>query len=267
MIAAISLLVVLTLSIIITRVATIALVHTGLARQAARFQARSAFSGVGYTTSEAEKVVNHPVRRKILMLLMLLGNAGIVTAVASMMLTFVNTEQSSEWLVRIALLVVGISALWAAAQSQWLDRRMSRLIGALLKRWTDIDARDYASLFHLGGEYQVIELRVEEGDWLADRTLAQLRLPDEGVVVLGVEYPDGSYMGVPGGEVRLHRGDILLLYGRKDSFDALDRRERGIRGALEHQNAVVAQRHEAEKEREKAVEREKEVQSKKRAES
>lgn len=94
MFAVISLLVVLTLSLLITRIATVALTHTGLSRDSARFQARSAFTGVGFTTTESEKVVNHPVRRRILMMLMLLGNAGIVTVVASFMLTFVEQPGS-----------------------------------------------------------------------------------------------------------------------------------------------------------------------------
>lgn len=49
-----SLLVVVTRSILVTRIATLALTHTGLSREAASFQARSAFTGVGFTTSEAE---------------------------------------------------------------------------------------------------------------------------------------------------------------------------------------------------------------------
>src|SRR5687767_7500660 len=69
------------ISLLITRIASVALTVTGLSRQSARFQARSAFSGVGFTTSEAEDVVNHPVRRRIVMWLMLIGNAGLITIV------------------------------------------------------------------------------------------------------------------------------------------------------------------------------------------
>lgn len=64
MLSIVSLLLILTLSILITRIATVALTHTGLSREAARFQARSAFTDVGFTTSESEKVVNHPERRR-----------------------------------------------------------------------------------------------------------------------------------------------------------------------------------------------------------
>ena len=76
MLAIISLLLIVALSLIVTRTAAVALTYTGLSQQAASFQARSAFTGVGYTTSEAESLVNHPVRRQVVMLLMLLGNAG-----------------------------------------------------------------------------------------------------------------------------------------------------------------------------------------------
>ncbi len=83
-----SLLLVVAVSLIITRVATVILVASGLSRQAARFQARSAFTGAGFTTTESESVVNHPLRRKVVMTLMLLGNAGIVASASTLIIGF-----------------------------------------------------------------------------------------------------------------------------------------------------------------------------------
>jgi len=97
MVSIFSLLLIISLSILITRIATIALLHTGLSRESARFQARSAFTGVGFTTAESEKVVNHPVRRRILLLLMLLGNAGVATAMSSLILTFIGKGQGGAF--------------------------------------------------------------------------------------------------------------------------------------------------------------------------
>lgn len=51
MYAIILLLVVAILSLLITRIATIALTATGMAQPPARFQARSALTGVGSTTT------------------------------------------------------------------------------------------------------------------------------------------------------------------------------------------------------------------------
>lgn len=56
-------LVVLTLSFLITRLATVALALTGVSADLARLQAVSAPTGVGFTTPESENIVSHPVGR------------------------------------------------------------------------------------------------------------------------------------------------------------------------------------------------------------
>lgn len=241
MIAVLSLLTVIMISIVLTRIATIALVQTGLARESARFQARSALTGVGFTTDEAERVVRHPVRRRIILGLMLLGNAGIVGAVSSLMLTFLGRGADQSMAVRVVLLVAGLVALWSFASSRWVDRRLSRLTEWALSRWTDLDVRDYASLMHLAGEYRLGELEVEEDDWLAERTLAELALRDEGIIVLGIQRRTGEYFGAPNGSTRLFAGDTLILYGRAPALLEIDERRKGWSGDFEHDQAVAEQ--------------------------
>jgi len=107
MIAVISVLLVLSISMIVIRVATVALIHTGMGREGARFQARSAFTGAGFTTSEAEDVVSHPVRRRIVAWLMLAGNVGIVTAMSSLLLSFVDMRGSQGAWLSLGVLVAG----------------------------------------------------------------------------------------------------------------------------------------------------------------
>jgi hypothetical protein len=241
LVAVYSLLVILVLSISITKIATVALTHTGLSRESARFQARSAFTGVGFTTREAEPVVNHPVRRRILMLLMLLGNVGIVSAISSLVLTFVQEEVSSlGWVLRIGLLTSGVAGLWSIASSQWLDTRVSRAVSWALNRWSELEVRDYAGLLHLSGDYKIVELEVAEGDWLAEKCLSDLCLRDEGVLVLGIQRDDGRYVGAPKGSSEVVPGDRLLLYGRESALKNLD--ERGeLAGNAAHDEAVREQ--------------------------
>ena len=62
-----ALLIIVIVSLLIVRIGTNALVLTGMSLDASRFQAASAFFGVGFTTSEAEMVVGHVVRRKIIL--------------------------------------------------------------------------------------------------------------------------------------------------------------------------------------------------------
>lgn len=86
----------LVLSMTVVRIASVALSLTGISRELARFQARSAFTGAGFTTTESEQVVRHPVRRRIIMLMMLLGNAGIVTVISSLVLSFVTADRDAS---------------------------------------------------------------------------------------------------------------------------------------------------------------------------
>lgn len=117
--ALITLLTIILVSIIINKFATAALQRTGLPRDVASFQAQSAFSGVGFTTSESEYVVNHPVRRRIIRLLILMGSAGVSGVIATLILTFVGQTREGA-IVRLVYLSIGLLLLYIFASSRRL---------------------------------------------------------------------------------------------------------------------------------------------------
>ena len=78
-------LIVAVVSLVFGQLATGALIATGVPPEIAAFQARSAFSGAGFTTTETENVVNHPVRRRIVAATMLVGSLGTPTLVVSVL--------------------------------------------------------------------------------------------------------------------------------------------------------------------------------------
>jgi len=237
---------VLVVSIVIVRIATIALSLTGLSHESAKFQARSAWTGTGYTTTESEQIVGHPIRRRVITWLMILRGAGLVTMLATLLIGFGQADRQ-ESVVRIGMLIVGVLALWAVSGSRHVDVLLRKGVRRLLKRYTGLDTRDYATLFHIGGDYGVSELRVEAEDWLEERTLAELKLSEEGVLVLAVVKPDGTYLGAPRGDQRLEAGDQLLVYGRSESLASLDERRAGLEGEAEHRSAMLEQ-HQLERE-------------------
>ncbi|HEX6673604.1 MAG TPA: TrkA C-terminal domain-containing protein [Actinomycetes bacterium] len=239
--AIITLFIAVLLSVLVARVGTIALVLTGLSHEAAKFQAHSAFLGVGFTTSEAETVVGHPVRRRILLLLMLLGNAGLVGVVVTVLLAFLNVG-GGQVVLRAAALLAALLLVWLLVRSPWVNRRMGALIGHALRRWTHLDARDYADLLNLSEDWSVDELRVRSGEWLCGRTLAELDLEHEGVLVLGIYRADGSFVGTPTGHTPVRDGDTLVAYGRGELIAELDRRAAGPAGDHAHQESVAFER-------------------------
>jgi hypothetical protein len=242
MTALFTLLTVLLLSLLVTRVATVALALTGLSRESARFQARSAFTGAGFTTSESELVVKHPVRRRIVMMLMLLGNAGVVAAVGSLLLAFIETGEPANWGLRLIVLAAGLATLWLLATSHYVDRLVSHVTTRALRRWTSIDVTDYAELLHLAGEYKVVVMPIEAGHWAAGQTLAELNLRAEGMLTLGVERRDGTFLGVPPLETRVNEGDQMTVYGRSSAIDALGHRRASGSAGKDHARAEAAER-------------------------
>ena len=238
--------IVVLVSQLITRVATIALSLTGMSTESARFQARSAFFGVGFTTTEAETVVNHPVRRRIILWLILLGNAGVISVVATLMLSFGGGAGRPG--LRLLVLFAGLAVLMFLFSTRAADRALNPLIRRMLARWTAIRVADYADLLELEGDYEVSEMRIEPADWLAERTLAELKLRDEGVIVLGI-HRGAEYIGTPNGLARIHPGDRVILYGREERLVELDRRT-AEDGDAAHARAVAEQRAVDERERE-----------------
>lgn len=250
MAAILTFLFVLVVSIIVVRIATIALSLTGLSHESAKFQARSAWTGTGFTTTESEKIVNHPVRRRIITMLMIVRGAGLVSMMATLLIGFGGANQDQS-ITRVSILIVGLIALWGLSESRRVDVVLRRLIRGLLKRYTDLDTRDYASLFHIGGDYGVSELTVQEDDWLAGRTLADLRLSEEGALVLAIVEPDGTYRGAPRGTTTLRAGEQLLVYGKAEALRTLDERKAGLAGEADAQRArreqLIAERAEGER--------------------
>lgn len=208
----VSLLIVVTASLLITRIAAAALQLTGLSRSASRFHARSAYTGVGFTTAEAEQVVNHPVRRRIIMALMFVGHVGFVTIISSVVLSFVSMGlQQHPWLSWLVL-ALGLAFLTVVARSSWVDRRLQSIISWALNRWTELDVRDYANLLHLSSGYGVTEVAITE-EAMDGKSLQESGFEGAGILVLGILTSNGEYSGAPQRSAQVHLGDTLFLYG------------------------------------------------------
>ena len=237
---ALSVICILIFSILITRITAAALENTGLSAKSAKFQARSAFTGCGFTTKESEKIVQHPIRRKLIFTLMLLGNAGIVTVIATLLMTFMHKDEKSlPWYLSIAIVAGGILVLWIVSSNKNIDKKLFNVINILLNRFTSLKSRDYSSLLNLADDYQVTELNVSEDDWVVGKTLFESNLRNEGITVLGIERLNGNYIGLPNNVVKVMQGDNLIVYGRESAIKRLDEREKGDIGDQDHEDAKV----------------------------
>ncbi|HZE05660.1 MAG TPA: TrkA C-terminal domain-containing protein [Solirubrobacteraceae bacterium] len=216
-----SLLVVVGISLLITRVAVVILVASGLSREQARFQARSAFTGAGFTTNESEQIVRHPLRRRVVMFLMLLGNAGIVAAAGTLIIGFQNRGTGPAF-GKVAELILGLFALLYASRSRWVDRRLTALASHAVRRFTTVSPTGYGELLGLPERHVVVEVAVRPESQLAGRPLEDLHLDGQGVIVLGLERSTGGYESAPPLTAVVRAGDTVILYGPTSSVRSRD---------------------------------------------
>jgi len=239
MIAIFSLLMVVWLSTLVTKIGAMALTLTGLSQEVAVFQAGSAFSGVGFATNESESIMSHPIRRRIIMIMMLVGNLGIATVAATLIVSFMNTSASDVWWLNILILIAGLAGLWFLASSRWFERRLNKVIAWSLNRWTNLTVKDYSALLHLRSGFVISEKVVSDGNWLVDKTLRETDITREGVLILGIERGSGTYIGTPKADSVIQVNDRLILYGPINVVDELDQRGQGRMGKKAHREAVA----------------------------
>ncbi len=213
-------LVVAVLSMAFTRLAAGALIATGLPSDVASFQARSAFSGAGFTTTEAENVVNHPARRKIIGTTMFVGNLGTPTLVVTVLVGFLapgpgNTTERT--MVTVAGLVLIIMLVANRPAQRALARFGQRQAQQHLLPHLE---RHVTELYAVGDDFVVGSVRVNDEPGPAVRSLRGIDEALPTVSVLGVRHDEG-YFGRPPVDVELDAGDELIVYGRRPDLERL----------------------------------------------
>lgn len=212
MIAALTLFIVLMLSVLVIRTGAVALRLTGLPEQVARFQARSAFTGTGFTTSESEPIVTHPVRRRIVSQLMVVGSLGFVSVMATVIVSLVGSSGSEgALLLQLLWLAAVLLALWFVALNPFADRIMCNIIGRLLVKTEGFGGRKPARLLQLPAGHGVMQILVHPESGLAGRQLREL--VSNGVVILGLQREDGTFVNLPQDSEAVRPADEIFFYG------------------------------------------------------
>ncbi len=198
-------------SFLFVRGASIALMMTGLEKKKARFQALSAFSGTGFTTKEAESVINHPVRRKVVTWLMIMGNAGIVTVIVTSTSSFA-TSRGVQLPINIIVLLVGLFVIYKIATSRGLLRKWDNFLERKLVKSPDFEEVTTEDLLHFLEGFGLVKKIISEDSLLVGSTLAKCKLSEKGILVLGIERGK-KWIPTPKGKEVIQEGDFMIIYG------------------------------------------------------
>jgi amino acid transporter len=194
--------------ILILWIGSMLLEATGMERAKARFQALSALSGTGFTTREAESIVDHPKRRRIVSWLIFLGSVGI-TAFIFIMILYVKAglvwPTLSHIIIIAASIVVFIILIWTGV--------INKLTSGLLKLFRKTPVNE--EILHQAGDYGIVRIKI--GEKAAELTVGNSKFKKPDITILALERGD-KVVSLPKDNESLEAGDYLLCYGKVDEL-------------------------------------------------
>jgi len=216
-------LLVILFSFLIVRAAAIAFMMTGMDQKRARFQALSAFSGTGFTTKEAELIVNHPRRRQIATWLMILGNAGIVTVIVTATSSLVSSE-GYQLPLNILILVVGAFLIYRIVIRTRFGRRWESFVENRFVKSQVFEESTTEDLLHLMEGYGLLQVTITEDSTFVGKSLLEANTPDNEFWIVGV-HRGKNWISLPRSVETINEGDKLVVYGELKTLRQLFRQE------------------------------------------
>jgi hypothetical protein len=210
------LLIAILVSFIVVRIGGFALQLTGIEPEVATFQALSAFSGTGFTTREAERVVGHRTRRRIVTILIILGNAGMVTVIATLVASFTQVSGYTWFLIRLAIIIGGIFGLYqliirSKVGHGILDRMRKPLMNLILR-----EAPVVEEIFNAGKEWAISLVVIKRSSKNVGLSVADITAGGD-VEILAIDRAGTDLIRPDRGE-KIVSGDRLLVYANRESI-------------------------------------------------
>lgn len=219
MAAALTLLILLAGSLFIVRIASVALRLTGLPDHVARFQSISALTGAGFTTTESESIVNFPIRRKVIVSLMIFGNLGLVSVLSTFIVAFGESAGDTEAMIlQGIMIVVVVSFIAFVMTNKTLDKILCSTISRILHRFMNSNQQHFLTVLALDNDYSVAEHVYRGGK--------DLRLPDIvpanlGLNILSVRGTDQTHFDEFGPEFLVGQNETLVCFGSEKNHQKM----------------------------------------------
>jgi len=217
---------ILAVSFIVVRIGAIAFQLTGLEWSLAKFQALSCFTGTGFTTRESEQITRNSQRRRIASILMVLGNAGLVSLIA----TFANSLRTDNSgfnvpflhlvftprLVPLINLIVIIAFVYTGYKiftRTNISRKFTNLLRTKIINKGIIKRISFEELVISTGGYGVSSINICKNNPVVGKVLRDSNLREWDITVLAIER-NRETIPNPSADTKILLDDILICFGK-----------------------------------------------------
>ena len=221
----------ITISFIVVRIGAIAFQLTGLEWSLAKFQSLSCFTGTGFTTKEAELVTGNPQRRRIASTLMIMGNAGLVTmiatfanslrprAVAKITIPFLDLVFPAKILpwANLIIIIIFIFLMYRIFTYTRFASGITRFLKRRLIKREILKPVTFEELLVATGGYGVSSIEINKESSIADKTILEADLRSQDITVLAIERKD-EVIPNPHKDAKILLADRLICFGKLDKI-------------------------------------------------
>jgi K+ transport systems, NAD-binding component len=199
--------------LIIIEVITVLFKLTGLSEEKARFQVISLITGAGFTTKEAELITQHPSRRRLAQILMLIGYVGFLTGI-SFLVDIIKKSLSYK---TASILIIFFTLIFMFFKNKSLLFYFDSFIEKLILRRhlkTKGPNKIYRLITRAKG-YGVFNILIDENSILVGVALKDSNLKPHNIIILNID-KGNQFIGFPTRDYVIEKGDNILLYGKVD---------------------------------------------------
>ena len=207
--------------IFVVKIASVALNMTGLDERKAFFQALSAITGTGFTTRDSELIVNHEIRRRIIMVLMILGNAGLVSVITTLTFSFMKGSFAPVLINTSLTLIVTIFVV-QFLRRRGFTRKFTKKIQERLMQSSGFTKRPVEEIMRLAEGYGIAEVTLNEDCSDIGKTLFDSSFRQRDILILAIER-GAKVIPAPHATDDLKLNDTLICYGKLDNIAKITR--------------------------------------------
>lgn len=223
--------VVLIISYFVVKIGAAAFELTGLDPEQSHFQALSAFTGTGFTTKEAELVAMHRQRRKIVSVLMILGRAGFVTLIATLVTTinpetpgrhifpFIDSHVPSYMIkyINLGIVLIILSVVYKVFHSSRLSALLMKKIQQKMIDKKLIQKVRFEELLLNAEGYGISQIEITDKNPLAGKSLSESKLKSHDMLVLSIDRSENHTVN-PTADFIIRPNDKLVCFGKLENI-------------------------------------------------
>lgn len=193
---------------------------TGLDSQKARFQVISILTHTGFTTRESELIAQHPLRRKLASVLMLVSYLAQVSLI-SLLLNMISQNVTQLLYVGLGLGLF-VAIFFIVTRNKYVSRKIDRFVERFIakKIMKQTKTRSVDQVLKISPDFAVYEILVDNESALSNSTLMDARLNEMFIHVLKIDRGN-STVDFPNADFLMQVGDVLIVYGKIKSIKAL----------------------------------------------